>query len=316
MLYFPFLPIFTNFLPKYISIFAAVKKIGLNMRHLKFDPSVTRHETDAVALYMKDIRKYPLLTFEEEVALAQRIQSGDQQALNRLVQCNLRFVVSVAKKYQVKNMELLDIISEGNIGLIKAAERFDPSRGFRFTSYAVCWIQQSIMLAISRDSRLIRLPANKIEMQHAINEFSAQFVQKEQRYPTHEEIAEGTGVLLENVKLLFGTPDNHLSLFAPVKDGLEDGTLIDVIRDEEAIAPDESSERESISYEINSALDILDPRERKIIVLSFGLDGAPERSMDEIASTIGICKERIRQIKEVALIKLKHSAVDLRSLAA
>lgn len=277
------------------------------MRHLKFDPSVTRYETDAVALYMKDIRKYPQLTREEEIELGSRAVEGDKQAQDKLVQSNLRFVVSVAKKYQVKGMELLDIISEGNIGLIKAAERFDPSRGFRFTSYAVCWVQQAIMLAISNDSRLIRIPANKVDLMHKINEFSALFFQKEERYPTSEEIAVGMDIPFETIAAINGSSDSPHSLTAPIRQGSEDGTLLDVVKDESAILPDAFCENEFAEFEVQNALRNLEPREREIIIQFYGLDGKPERSLEEIALNIGICKERIRQIKEVAIEKLKHS---------
>lgn len=276
------------------------------MRKIEVNQSITAHESDAVQMYMKDIRKYPQLSKEEEADLGRCIQKGDRQALDRLVQCNLRFVVTVAKNYQVRGMELLDVISEGNIGLIKAAEHFDPTRGFRFISYAVYWIQRSILSAIATDSRFVRLPESKALLLHRINEFSATFLQQEERLPTGDEIAEALDESVSNVNTLIGSSYAVCSLSSPVREGMEDCTLQEVIADDDALAPDHSFEHDEVKHALREALGKMEPRESAIIVQLFGLDGQQERSLDEVSANMGLSTERVRQLKEVALNKIRR----------
>lgn len=276
------------------------------MRQLKIDASITDRESNAIRLYLKDIQRYPILSAEEETLLALRIQQGDHQAHDRLVQCNLRFVVSVAKKYHACNMELMDLISEGNIGLIHAAQKFDPTRGFRFITYAVCWIRQAIMMAICHDDRLVRLPRKLVECQHRINEFTARFLQQHERYPTPEEIADATSIDYEQVQLLCTMPAEHLSLSAPLTASTNAGSLLDFMGNTDACSPSDPHARTAFEHELSRALDTLPARERQIMVLTYGLEGHQPCSPGTISLLLGLTTQRIRMLRQVAISKLRR----------
>ena len=256
---------------------------------------------------MQEIGKVDLITADEEVELAQRIKAGDQVALEKLTKANLRFVVSVAKQYQNQGLTLPDLINEGNLGLIKAAQRFDETRGFKFISYAVWWIRQSILQALAEQSRIVRLPLNKIGSINKINKTFAFLEQAHERPPSAEEIAKELDMTVEDVKQSLKNSGRHVSMDAPLIDG-EDSNLYDVLRSGESPNPDKELLHDSLRTEIERALETLTPREADVIRLYFGLAGQHSMTLEEIGETFDLTRERVRQIKEKAIRRLKHTS--------
>jgi RNA polymerase primary sigma factor len=277
------------------------------MRQLKITKQVTNRETASLDKYLQEIGKVDLITADEEVELAQRIKAGDQIALEKLTKANLRFVVSVAKQYQNQGLTLPDLINEGNLGLIKAAQRFDETRGFKFISYAVWWIRQSILQALAEQSRIVRLPLNKIGSINKINKTFAYLEQAHERPPSAEEIAKELDMTIEDVKQSLKNSGRHVSMDAPLIDG-EDSNLYDVLRSGESPNPDKDLLHESLRTEIERALETLTPREADVIRLYFGLAGQHSMTLEEIGETFDLTRERVRQIKEKAIRRLKHTS--------
>ncbi|ALM06430.1 MULTISPECIES: sigma-70 family RNA polymerase sigma factor [Sediminicola] len=277
------------------------------MRQLKITKQVTNRETASLDKYLQEIGKVDLITADEEVELAQRIKAGDQAALEKLTKANLRFVVSVAKQYQNQGLTLPDLINEGNLGLIKAAQRFDETRGFKFISYAVWWIRQSILQALAEQSRIVRLPLNKIGSINKINKTFAFLEQAHERQPSAEEIAKELDMTVEDVKQSLKNSGRHVSMDAPLIDG-EDSNLYDVLRSGESPNPDRELLHESLRTEIERALETLTPREADVIRLYFGLAGQHSMTLEEIGETFDLTRERVRQIKEKAIRRLKHTS--------
>ncbi|MDH3698715.1 MAG: sigma-70 family RNA polymerase sigma factor [Flavobacteriaceae bacterium] len=277
------------------------------MRQLKITKQVTNRETASLDKYLQEIGKVDLITADEEVELAQRIKMGDQVALEKLTKANLRFVVSVAKQYQNQGLTLPDLINEGNLGLIKAAQRFDETRGFKFISYAVWWIRQSILQALAEQSRIVRLPLNKIGSINKINKTFAFLEQAHERMPSAEEIAKELDMTVEDVKQSLKNSGRHVSMDAPLIDG-EDSNLYDVLRIGESPNPDRELLHESLRTEIERALETLTPREADVIRLYFGLAGQHSMTLEEIGETFDLTRERVRQIKEKAIRRLKHTS--------
>ncbi|KAA2215917.1 MULTISPECIES: sigma-70 family RNA polymerase sigma factor [Bacteroidota] len=277
------------------------------MRQLKITKQVTNRETASLDKYLQEIGKVDLITADEEVELAQRIKAGDQIALEKLTKANLRFVVSVAKQYQNQGLTLPDLINEGNLGLIKAAQRFDETRGFKFISYAVWWIRQSILQALAEQSRIVRLPLNKIGSINKINKTFAFLEQAHERVPSAEEIAKELDMTVEDVKQSLKNSGRHVSMDAPLIDG-EDSNLYDVLRSGESPNPDKELLHESLRTEIERALETLTPREADVIRLYFGLAGQHSMTLEEIGETFDLTRERVRQIKEKAIRRLKHTS--------
>ncbi|MEO1010563.1 MULTISPECIES: sigma-70 family RNA polymerase sigma factor [Ulvibacterium] len=277
------------------------------MRQLKITKQVTNRETASLDKYLQEIGKVDLITADEEVELAQRIKAGDQIALEKLTKANLRFVVSVAKQYQNQGLTLPDLINEGNLGLIKAAQRFDETRGFKFISYAVWWIRQSILQALAEQSRIVRLPLNKIGSINKINKTFAFLEQAHERVPSAEEIAKELDMTVEDVKQSLKNSGRHVSMDAPLIDG-EDSNLYDVLRSGESPNPDKDLLHESLRTEIERALETLTPREADVIRLYFGLAGQHSMTLEEIGETFDLTRERVRQIKEKAIRRLKHTS--------
>ena len=273
------------------------------MQQIKITKSITQR-TDALNSYLLDISRYPMVTPEEEVELSRRIKQGDEKALKRLVEANLRFVVSVAKQYQGTGIDLTDLITEGNLGLIKAAERFDDTLGFKFISYAVWWIRQSILQGISEQSRVVKLPLNQIGNISKIKKATDMFLQKEMREPTHAELAEMTGLIEDKVKETTRVSGTQMSMDSAFMGDDEDGNLYDVIPDTSIAATDSTVMKQSLATDLERALSILPERDADIIRLSFGLGGRPEMSLEEIGDEYGLTRERVRQIREKALRKL------------
>jgi len=277
------------------------------MRQLKITKQVTNRETASLDKYLQEIGKVDLITADEEVELAQRIKAGDQRALEELTKANLRFVVSVAKQYQNQGLTLPDLINEGNLGLIKAAQRFDETRGFKFISYAVWWIRQSILQALAEQSRIVRLPLNKIGSINKINKTFAFLEQSHERPPSAEEIAKELDMTIKDVKESMKNSGRHVSMDAPLVEG-EDSNLYDVLRSGESPNPDKSLLHESLRTEIERALDTLTPREADVIRLYFGLGNEHSMTLEEIGETFDLTRERVRQIKEKAIRRLKHTS--------
>ena len=275
------------------------------MRQLKITKQVTNRETASLDKYLQEIGKVDLITADEEVELAQRIKAGDQIALEKLTKANLRFVVSVAKQYQNQGLTLPDLINEGNLGLIKAAQRFDETRGFKFISYAVWWIRQSILQALAEQSRIVRLPLNKIGSINKINKTFAFLEQAHERMPSPEEIAKELDMTVDDVKQSLKNSGRHVSMDAPLIDG-EDSNLYDVLRSGESPNPDRELLHESLRTEIERALETLTPREADVIRLYFGLAGQHSMTLEEIGNHFGLTRERIRQIKERGLRRLRR----------
>lgn len=274
------------------------------MRQLKITKQVTNRESPSLDKYLHEIGKVPLITAEEEVALAKKIKKGDDEALSTLIQANLRFVVSVSKQYQNQGLTLPDLINEGNVGLIKAAQRFDETRGFKFISYAVWWIRQSILQALAEQSRIVRLPLNKIGSINKVNSAFAKLEQEFQREPTALEIAEVLDMAPKEVREALKVNTRHLSMDAPLVSE-EENTLYDVMLSSDSTSPDASLLDESLQREINRSLSTLSTREADIIKLYYGLGGEPPYSLEEIGKLFSLTRERVRQIKEKAIKRLK-----------
>lgn len=277
------------------------------MRQLKITKQVTNRETASLDKYLQEIGKVDLITADEEVELAQKIKAGDRRALEKLTKANLRFVVSVAKQYQNQGLSLPDLINEGNLGLIKAAQRFDETRGFKFISYAVWWIRQSILQALAEQSRIVRLPLNKIGSINKINKAYATLEQEHERAPSAEEISELLDMSETDVKESMKNSGRHVSMDAPLVEG-EDSNLYDVLNTGESPSPDGELMVESLRVEIERALQTLTPREADLIRLYFGLNGAHAMTLEEIGETFDLTRERVRQIKEKAIRRLKHTS--------
>ena len=275
------------------------------MRQLKITKSITNRESESLEKYLQEIGKEELLSTDEEVELAQRIRKGDKQALERLTKANLRFVVSVAKQYQNQGLSLSDLINEGNLGLIKAAEKFDETRGFKFISYAVWWIRQSILQAIAEQSRIVRLPLNQVgsmnKIAHALNKFE----QENERRPSIDEISEQIDLPEEKIGEAMSVSGRHVSVDAPFADG-EDNSLLDVLVNDDSPMADRQLVMESLRSEIANALQMLNERERNIITAFYGI-GQPEMTMEEIGNKYGLTRERVRQIKEKAIRRLRSN---------
>ena len=276
------------------------------MHQLKINKSITNRSSAALDKYLSEIAKEPLLTVDEEVELAQRIHSGDKEALDKLVRSNLRFVVSVAKQYQNGELTLSDLVNEGNVGLIKAAEKFDETRGFKFISYAVWWIRQSIMQALAEQSRLVRLPLNQVGLLNKINKTIADFVQEHERQPSLHELARLVDVDDSKIAETLSASSRGASLDAPFQDG-EENSLISVLSDDNAPAADNGMDLESLSTDLEQILKELKPREIQVLKMSFGI-GCNEKTLEEIADTLGLTRERVRQIREKSLKKLRDTA--------
>ena len=277
------------------------------MRQLKITKQVTNRETASLDKYLQEIGKVDLITADEEVELAQLIKAGDQRALEKLTKANLRFVVSVAKQYQNQGLTLPDLINEGNLGLIKAAKRFDETRGFKFISYAVWWIRQSILQALAEQSRIVRLPLNKIGSINKINKMYAFLEQENERAPSAEEIAKKLDMTVNDVKESMKNSGRHVSMDAPLIEG-EDSNLYDVLNSGESPNPDKELIHESLRIEINRALETLTPREADVVKLYFGLGEHQPMTLEEIGETLDLTRERVRQIKEKAIRRLKHTS--------
>ena len=277
------------------------------MRQLKITKQVTNRETASLDKYLQEIGKVDLITAEEEVELAQKIRAGDEYALDKLTKANLRFVVSVAKQYQNQGLTLPDLIHEGNLGLIKAARRFDETRGFKFISYAVWWIRQSILQALAEQSRIVRLPLNKIGSINKINKMYAFLEQANERVPSAEEIAKELDMTISDVKESMKNSGRHVSMDAPLVEG-EDSNLYDVLRSGESPNPDKNLLHESLRTEIERALETLTPREADVVRLYFGLGEKHAMTLEEIGETFDLTRERVRQIKEKAIRRLKHTS--------
>ncbi|MBO5801478.1 MAG: RNA polymerase sigma factor RpoD/SigA [Alistipes sp.] len=275
------------------------------MRQLKITKSITNRESASLDKYLQEIGKEELISVEEEVELAQRIRKGDQEALERLTKANLRFVVSVAKQYQNQGLSLPDLINEGNLGLIKAAEKFDETRGFKFISYAVWWIRQSILQALAEQSRIVRLPLNQVGSLNKINKAFARFEQEHERTPSAEELATELELPKEKVTDTLRVAGRHISVDAPFADG-EDNSLLDVLVNTDSPNADRGLINESLATEVERALEILTERERDIIRYFFGI-GTSEMTLEEIGEKFDLTRERVRQIKEKAIRKLRQS---------
>ncbi|MDR1762826.1 MAG: RNA polymerase sigma factor RpoD/SigA [Dysgonamonadaceae bacterium] len=275
------------------------------MRQLKITKSITNRESASLDKYLQEIGREDLITVEEEVELAQAIRRGDRAALGKLTRANLRFVVSVAKQYQNQGLSLPDLINEGNLGLIKAAEKFDETRGFKFISYAVWWIRQSILQALAEQSRIVRLPLNQVGSLNKISKALSRFEQQHERRPSPEELAAVLDLPIDKVADSMKVSGRSISVDAPFVEG-EDNTLLDVLPNEDSPYADRSLIYESLSKEVNRALTILSDRERDIVKMFFGIGGS-EMTLEEIGDKFGLTRERVRQIKEKAIRKLKAS---------
>jgi len=277
------------------------------MRQLKITKQVTNRETASLDKFLQEIGRIDLITADEEVELAQKIRAGDHLALEKLTKANLRFVVSVAKQYQNQGLTLPDLINEGNLGLIKAAQRFDETRGFKFISYAVWWIRQSILQALAEQSRIVRLPLNKIGSLNKINKMYAFLEQANERPPSIEEIAKELDMTVNDVRESLKNSGRHLSMDAPLVEG-EDSNLYDVLRSGESPNPDKDLILDSLRTEIERALETLTPREADVVRLYFGLANEHPMTLEEIGETFDLTRERVRQIKEKAIRRLKHTS--------
>ena len=275
------------------------------MRQLKITKSITNRESESLEKYLKEIGREDLLSTDEEVELAQRIRKGDRKALDKLTKANLRFVVSVAKQYQNQGLSLPDLINEGNLGLIKAAEKFDETRGFKFISYAVWWIRQSILQAIAEQSRIVRLPLNQVGSVNKINRMLNKFEQENERRPSVDEISEQIDLPEDKVGEAMLANTRHVSVDAPFVDG-EDNSLLDVLVNDDAPLADRQLVLESLREEISNVLQTLNDRERCVIKAFYGI-GEPEMTLEEIGNKYGLTRERVRQIKEKAIRRLRNN---------
>ncbi|MCL2727070.1 MAG: RNA polymerase sigma factor RpoD/SigA [Bacteroidales bacterium] len=276
------------------------------MRQLKITKSITNRESASLDKYLQEIGREELISVEEEVELAQRIRKGEQEALEKLTRANLRFVVSVAKQYQNQGLSLPDLINEGNLGLIKAAEKFDETRGFKFISYAVWWIRQSILQALAEQSRIVRLPLNQVGSLNKINRALSKFEQENERVPSPDELSEILDIPRDKIADTLRVSGRHVSVDAPFVDG-EDNNLLDVLVNNDSPNADRGLVNESLNKEIERALSTLTERERDIVKYFFGI-GTQEMTLEEIGEYFGLTRERVRQIKEKAIRRLRHSA--------
>ena len=275
------------------------------MRQLKISKSITNRESASLDKYLQEIGHEELLTTDQEVELAQRIRKGDKRALEKLTKANLRFVVSVAKQYQNQGLSLPDLINEGNVGLIKAAEKFDETRGFKFISYAVWWIRQSILQAIAEQSRLVRLPLNQVGSVNKITRELNKFEQEHERKPSVDEIAERVDLPEDKIADAMKANSRHVSMDAPIADG-EDSSMIDFLAGDSSNT-DKELAIESLKAEVSRILKLLTDKEQKVLRAFFGIDGSPEMTLDEIGEKYNLTRERVRQIKEKALRRLRHN---------
>lgn len=279
------------------------------MRQLKITKQVTNRETASLDKYLQEIGRVDLISAEEEVELARLIKKGDQSALEKLTKANLRFVVSVSKQYQNQGLTLPDLINEGNLGLIKAAQRFDETRGFKFISYAVWWIRQSILQALAEQSRIVRLPLNKIGSINKINKTFSQLEQIYERPPTADELADVLEMTVEEVKQSLKNAGRHVSMDAPLKDGDESSSsMYEVLQSGESPSPEQALMNDSLRKEIERALSTLTAREADVVRLYFGLNGENPMTLEEIGERFDLTRERVRQIKEKAIRRLKHTS--------
>src|SRR5215212_7334404 len=279
----------------------------MSMRQLKITKSITNRESQSLEKYLQEIGKVELITPEEEVRLARLIKQGDQKALDKLTKANLRFVVSVAKQYQNQGMSLPDLINEGNLGLIKAAQRFDETRGFKFISYGVWWIRQSILQALAEQSRIVRLPLNKVGLTNRIQKAYSQLEQEFEREPSPEELAELLELDAEEISATLGIGGRHISMDTPLSEG-EDNTLIDVLANPNAENADENIGKESLKQEIDRSLKTLTERQKEVICFFFGLGVDHPMSLEDIGARFNLTRERVRQIKDKAITKLKTNS--------
>lgn len=277
------------------------------MRQLKITVAITSRGSEALERYLQDISKEERVSTDEEVELAKRIRQGDKNALERLVKANLRFVVSVAKQYQGQGLELTDLINEGNVGLINAAMKFDETRGFKFISYAVWWVRQSILQALADKSRLVRLPLNQIGYVSKVNHFYHDFMQKNNRAPSLDEVADALGMEKSKVNAALLTSGKHISMNAPLIDD-EDSCLLDLLTNDDKGNADSSLISDSLKEEVHHALDLLPERESQVIRMYFGIN-TPELSLEEIGEKLNLSRERVRQIKEKALTLLRNAQI-------
>ncbi|MGN8070668.1 RNA polymerase sigma factor RpoD/SigA [Mucilaginibacter sp. SG564] len=276
------------------------------MRQLKISQSITNRESQSLEKYLHEIGKVDLISAQEEVILAQKIREGDQAALERLTKTNLRFVVSVAKQYQNQGLTLGDLINEGNLGLIKAARRFDETKGFKFISYAVWWIRQSILSAVAEQSRIVRLPLNQIGSLSKIHKAASKLEQEFERQPTPEELADDLEISVDKIADSLSNAGRQISMDAPFIQG-EENTLLDVLQSTDA-ATDTELMMDSLSQEIKRSLSILAERDREVIILFFGLGGYAPHSLEEIGEKFNLTRERVRQLKDKALMRLRHNS--------
>lgn len=277
------------------------------MRQLKITNKITNRESLALDKYLNDIGKIPMLNADDEADLARKIREGDHNALETLTKSNLRFVVSVAKQYQNQGLSLSDLINEGNVGLMKAAKRFDETRGFKFISYAVWWIRQAILQAIVEYSRIVRLPLNKVGSYNKINEAFIAFVQKFEREPTHEELAELLEIKPKEVETMLKGGGRHLSTDAPINSEEGSATMLDLMNIDSGMNPDEKMMTESLIEEVQEGLQILSPREVEVLSAYYGLEGRKPMTLEEIGELYNLTRERVRQIKERAIRRLRKS---------
>ncbi|MEO6168642.1 MAG: RNA polymerase sigma factor RpoD/SigA [Chitinophagales bacterium] len=284
------------------------------MRQLKITQQITARDNDSLEKYLQEIGKMSLITPEEEVSLARKIRTGDQEALEKMTKANLRFVVSVAKQYQHQGLSLSDLINEGNIGLIKAAQRFDESKGFKFISYAVWWIRQSILQALVEQSRMVRLPLNKVGSLSKLNKIMIHFEQQHEREPSHDELADIMNVTAKEITEMMKGAGKHLSMDAPIKEN-EEGTMIEFYQDSESKPVDEDLAKESLKKDIKRVLSTMNKRDADIVSCFFGVNGELPMNLDEIGQRFGLTRERVRQIKEKAIRRLRKlkSARTLRT---
>lgn len=276
------------------------------MRQLKISKQITNRESQSLDKYLQEIGKVELITADQEVELAQQIKAGDQLALEKLTKANLRFVVSVAKQYQNQGLTLGDLINEGNLGLIKAAQRFDETRGFKFISYAVWWIRQSILQALAEQSRIVRLPLNRVGSLNKISKAFSELEQKFEREPSADEMAQALDITESDVRDVMRLGGRHISMDAPFAGG-EENSLLDVLEDEGILTPDSTLLSDSLCKEVQRALTTLTPREADVVSLYFGLNGEQSLTLEEIGQQFDLTRERVRQIKEKAIRRLRHA---------
>ena len=291
----------------FLADFSTLNATTAMMRQLKITVAITSRGSEALERYLQDISKEEMVSTDEEVELAKRIRQGDKDALERLVKANLRFVVSVAKQYQGQGLELTDLINEGNVGLINAAMKFDETRGFKFISYAVWWVRQSILQALADKSRLVRLPLNQIGYVSKVNHFYHDFMQKNNRAPSLDEVADALGMEKSKVNAALLTSGKHISMNAPLIDD-EDSCLLDLLTNDDKGNADSSLISDSLKEEVHHALDLLPERESKVIRMYFGIN-TPELSLEEIGEKLNLSRERVRQIKEKALTLLRNAQI-------